>query len=105
MGTEKCRSSFSLRCGLSVRAILQDDADALDRPFREYALYPLYAEGWYIPLAFAVALGQTEVVRLLLKQDADRTVCSPERRTLYDIALEAGHRDIADLLKEPPVGE
>jgi predicted NAD/FAD-binding protein len=97
----------ALEAGLTdrVRAILQEDADALNRPFREYSLYPLYAEGWHTPLAFAVKLGQTEAVRLLLNHGADRTVRSPERRTLYDIAVEAGHQDIADLLKERPIGE
>ena len=36
-----------------VQTILQDDGEALNRPFLEYPLYPLYAEGWHTPLAFA----------------------------------------------------
>jgi ankyrin repeat protein len=97
----------ALETGLTDRilAILEEDADALNRPFREYALYPLYAEAWYTPLAFAVALGQTEAVRLLLNRGADRTVRSPEGRTLYDIAQEKGHQNIADLLKTRAIGQ
>jgi ankyrin repeat protein len=97
----------AVEAGLTDRvlAILQEDADALNRPFREYALYPLYAEGWYTPLVFAVALGQTDVVPLLLKHGADRTVCSPEGRTLCDIAEEKGHQNIVDLLKTHAIGQ
>jgi hypothetical protein len=36
---------------------------------------------------------------LLLDSWADANVCSPDRRTLYEIALEKGHGEIAELLK------
>lgn len=88
--------------GLTKRilAILDEEPKQLDRPFREYPLYPLYAEGWYTPLAFAVAQGRVESVRVLLERGADVTVRAPNGRSLYDLAKEKGHEEIAALLKE-----
>ncbi len=40
-----------------ILAILAQDAEALNRPFSAYPLYPLYAEGSHTPLAFAVIRG------------------------------------------------
>jgi hypothetical protein len=82
-----------------VLAILQQDLDAINRLFQDYPLFPLYAEGWFTPLVFAVKSGQTDMVRLLLSQGADATIRSPEGRTLEEIALEKGHRGIAGILK------
>ena len=53
-----------------VLAILQQDPDAIRRSFQDYPLFPLYAEGWFTPLVFAVKFGQTDMVRLLLDQGA-----------------------------------
>ena len=39
------------------------------------------------------------MVRLLLDQGADAMIRSPEGRTLDEMALEKGHRGIADILK------
>jgi ankyrin repeat protein len=88
--------------GLSERilAILAQDPDALRRPFSAYPLYPLYAEGWHTPLAFAVVQGRTETVRLLLERGADATLRSPDDRSLSAIAQESGHEQIAGLLKQ-----
>jgi ankyrin repeat protein len=82
-----------------VLAILQQDRDAIHRLFQDYPLFPLYAEGWFTSLVFAVKFGQTDMVRLLLNQGADATIRSPEGRTLEEIALENGHRGIAGILK------
>jgi ankyrin repeat protein len=87
--------------GLTERAkiILEEDRGALDRSFQNYPLYPLSAEGWHTPLAFAVTQNQREVVRLLLDSGADAKVRSPAGRSLYEIALEKGHEEVAELLK------
>jgi len=88
--------------GLAERilAILAQDAEALHRPFNAYPLYPLYAEGWYTPLAFAVIRGSMEMVRLLLDHGAGAAIRSPDGRRLYEIAQERGHQQIASLLME-----
>jgi uncharacterized protein len=83
-----------------VHTILQEDPQALNRPFREYPLFPLYAEGWHTPLAFAVARDKPQMVRFLLERNADHTLRSPEGRTLYEIAQQQGHQVIADRLRE-----
>ena len=87
--------------GLTERilAILAEEPDQLNRPFSDYLLYPLYAEGWYTPLVFAVVQGRVESVRILLDQGADAAVRSPDGRTLYELAKEKGHQQIAALLK------
>ena len=81
-----------------IKAILAEDPDGLDRPFREYALYPLYAEGWYTPLVFAVVQGRTQSVRTLLDRGADRTVPTPDGRSLRELAQEKGYQEIAEFL-------
>ena len=88
--------------GLTKRilAILAEDPAQLNRPFRNYPLFPLYAEGWYTPLVFAVVQGRVESVRTLLSQGADATIRTPDSRTLYEFAREKGQEEIAALLKE-----
>ncbi len=87
--------------GLTERilAILHEDPSAINRPFQEYPLYPLFAEGWYTPLVFAVTLDHTDLLGLLLDQGANDKLRSPEGRTLYEIAQEKGHQRTADILK------
>lgn len=53
-----------------VEEILREDPAALERPFREYGIFPLYAEGWFTPLAFAQKLGKGEMVRFLVGRGA-----------------------------------
>jgi ankyrin repeat protein len=86
--------------GLTERilAILAEEPDRLNRSFSDYPLYPLYAEGWYTPLVFAVVQGRLESVRTLVDQGADVAVRTPEGRTLYELAREKGHQQIAALL-------
>ena len=84
-----------------IQTILEEDSEALHRPFSEYPLYPLYAEGWHTPLAFAVIQNKPEVARFLLNQGADANARSPEGKTLYQLAKEKGHDTVAELLNSP----
>jgi ankyrin repeat protein len=77
--------------------LLDEEPGSLNRPFRDYGLFPWDAEPWHTPLAYAVSRGRAEIVRLLLNRGADVTLCSPEGKTLIEIALRAGHREIADI--------
>jgi ankyrin repeat protein len=88
--------------GLTKRilGILAEEPDRLNRPFRDYPLYPIYAEGWHTPLAFAVVQGRVDSVRTLLDQGADGTVRSPDGRSLYELAQEKGLEEITELLKK-----
>lgn len=54
-----------------VRAILEEEPAALNRPFGEYGLFPSDAEAWHTPLAYAVAHGKEEIVRLLTELGAE----------------------------------
>jgi ankyrin repeat protein len=81
-----------------AQTILLEDPQALNRPFQDYPLYPLYAEGWHTPLAFAVMRSKPQMVRFLLDRGADAEVCSPEGRTLYEIAKEKDHEEVAEML-------
>ena len=84
-----------------IQTILEEDSEALRRPFSEYPLYPLYAEGWHTPLAFAVMRSMPEMVRFLLNQGADANLRSPDGKTLYRLAKENGHESIAEMLQRP----
>ena len=81
-----------------VKAVLEEDPAALNRAFRDYGLFPWDAEAWHTPLAYAVARGREEIVRLLIERGAVETLRSPEGETLSEIAQKAGHRDIALIL-------
>jgi ankyrin repeat protein len=81
-----------------IAKILDEDPGALDRPFSEYGLFPHDAEGWYTPAAYAAMRGRTEIVRLLLERGADRTLHSPAGESLKEIAMKAGHGEVADVL-------
>ena len=82
-----------------VQTILQEDYGALNRSFQDYPLYPLYAEGWHTPLAFAVTRDIPNMVRFLLSRGADARIHSPQGRTLYEIAKEKGYEEVAEVLK------
>jgi ankyrin repeat protein len=81
-----------------VKAVLEEDPAALNRAFSEYGLFPLDAEAWHTPLAYAVTRGRKEIVRLLIERGVDATLRSPEDLTLSEIAQKAGHREIALIL-------
>jgi ankyrin repeat protein len=82
-----------------VQIILQEDPQTLNRPFHAYPLFPLYAEGWHTPLAFAVMRDKPRMVRCLLDRGADAGIRSAEGRTLYEIAKEKGYKEVAEMLK------
>jgi len=81
-----------------VKAVLEEDPAALNRAFHDYGLFPSDAEAWHTPLAYAVARGREELVRLLIERGAVATLRSPEGKTLSEIAQKAGHREIARFL-------
>jgi ankyrin repeat protein len=82
-----------------VKAILLEDKQAVNRPFSDYPLYPLYAAGWFTPLAFAVNRAHTDMVQLLLDHGADPTLRNPDGASLSDIAQAQGNTTIAELLQ------
>ncbi len=81
-------------------SIIEEDPATLSRPFRDYGLFPMDAEAWHTPLAYAVMRGQEKVVRLFIERGADATLRSPGGETLSEIAQKAGHREIARILDE-----
>ncbi|HUB51053.1 MAG TPA: ankyrin repeat domain-containing protein, partial [Terracidiphilus sp.] len=83
-----------------VRAVLDEDPVSLNRPFRDYGLFPWDAEGWHTPLAYAVVHGHEKIVRLLVERGADSSLRSPSGQTLSEIAQKAGHGEIATILGE-----
>lgn len=76
--------------------ILAEVPASLNRPFREYGLYPWDAEAWHTPLAHAVKRGRDEIVRLLIERSADATFRLPEGETLSEIAKKAGRREMSE---------
>jgi len=88
--------------GERVRAVLEEDPGALNRAFSEYGLFPLDAEGWHTPLAYAVTRGRTAIVRMLLECGAEATLHSPEGETLEDIARKLGHEETAAAVAAGP---
>jgi len=58
----------ALQYGLTsrVREIVEKDPACLNRPFREYGLFPRDAEAWHTPLDYAATRGNEEIVKLLL---------------------------------------
>jgi ankyrin repeat protein len=83
-----------------VRKILDEDPGVLDRPFSEYGLFPLDAEAWYTPLAYAVARGQVEMARLLLGRGANPALRSPAGESLAAIAVRLGRSEIPAVLAQ-----
>jgi ankyrin repeat protein len=90
----------AIQYGLTQRVgkILEEEPNALNRPFGDYGLFPLDAEAWYTPLAYGVVRGNAEMVRLLLDHGADRKVRSPEGETLLEIAVRRERSEVAALL-------
>ena len=70
-----------------VKAVLEEDSAALNRAFSDYGLFPLDAEAWQTPLAYAVTRGREEIVRLLIARGAVEALRSPEGETLSEICL------------------
>lgn len=85
-----------------VQTILEEDLASLNRPFGDYGLFPLFAEAWHTPLAYAATRGQEEIVRLLIERGADATFRSPQGETLGEIARKASHPEIALIFEGVP---
>jgi ankyrin repeat protein len=47
----------------------------------------------------AARTGATDVVKLLVESGADRRLRNKKRETAHDVAVAAGHADIAAMLK------
>ena len=87
-----------------AQMILENDPEAVNRPFEKYGLFPLDAEGWFTPLVYAVERGNVEMVQLLLERGADALVCSPTGETLREIAARASHSKLIELLGDGSAG-
>ena len=81
-----------------VREILDEDPASLNRPFRDYGLFPWDAAAWHTPLAYAVTRGDKEIVRLLIEHGADAMLRSPEGKTLSEVAQKADYRELTSIL-------
>ncbi len=81
-----------------VKAVLEEDPAALNRPFGDYGLFPWDAQAWHTPLAYAVTRGREAIVRLLIERGAVTTFRAPEGETLSEIAQKAGHQEIARII-------
>ena len=81
-----------------IDSILDAEPASLNRPFRDYGLFPWDAEAWHSPLAYAVVRGRESIMRLLVDRGADATLRSPEGATLSEIATKAGNHAIAEIL-------
>ncbi len=92
----------AIQYGMTERAreILAEDPTVLDRAFSEYGLFPLNAEAWYTPLAYAVLRGRTAIVRLLIDRGADTALRSPKGESLAEIAIGQGRGEIAAMLSD-----
>jgi hypothetical protein len=55
--------------------------------------------GW-TPLNWAAGGGNLKIVKLLLDRGADVSIAGRDRRTPYDIALAAGHAEVAKILAQ-----
>jgi hypothetical protein len=82
-----------------IETILKEDPEAINRSFEMYPIFPLYAEGWFTPLVFAINLNKPDVVKWLLKQGADASIHSPEGKSLVEIARSKEFGPIAELLQ------
>ncbi|MDH5351852.1 MAG: ankyrin repeat domain-containing protein [Betaproteobacteria bacterium] len=59
----------------------------------------LHHDNGYTPLAYAALRGNLQMVEVLLRHGADPALPTREGETAVELALRAGHKDIADLLK------
>jgi hypothetical protein len=59
----------------------------------------LHHDNGYTPLAYAALRGNLQMVEMFLRHGADPALPTREGETAVELALRAGHKDIADLLK------
>lgn len=87
-----------------ITSIVQQEPWLLNKPFGEYiANEPVGVQwgprAWQTPLAWAVTENRIAAVRALLEEGATQ-LRTPEGRKLRDIALAAGHDEVAGLLQQ-----
>jgi ankyrin repeat protein len=89
-----------------IPGIVQRDPWLLEKRFGEYAKCARRAdqwwpEPWHTPLWWAVHRNKADAVRALLEQGAVQPLAGmPGHQTLVQIAQEAGHDEVARLLRE-----
>ncbi len=88
-----------------IAETLDRDPSALDRVFGEYVTgADMAAKPWldpaWTPIAFAVANGQLDAVRVLVDRGADPSFKDSSGRSLSEIASANGHADIATMLDQ-----
>ncbi len=81
-----------------VAKVLERDPASLNRPFRDYDLFPWDAEAWHTPPAYAVTRGDQKIAKLLLGRGADARLRSPEGTTLREIAENADDPELVSIL-------
>ena len=87
-----------------IPGIVQREPWLLEKPFGEYARCESrpgqwWLEPWHTPLVWAVINGRVAAARALLEQGAAQPVpMTPDNRTLVQLAREAGHEEVAQLL-------
>jgi hypothetical protein len=59
----------------------------------------LHHDNGYTPLAYAALRGNLQMVEMFLRHGADPALPTREGETAVELALRAGHKDIADVLK------
>ncbi|HEX5437363.1 MAG TPA: ankyrin repeat domain-containing protein, partial [Gemmatimonadaceae bacterium] len=83
--------------------VLARDPFALDRPFSRYVSGERRAREWldpaWTPIAFAIAHGKFDAVRLLIDRGADLTVRDSAGRTLGEMAKAKEFETIAEMLE------
>ncbi|WP_298844221.1 ankyrin repeat domain-containing protein [uncultured Roseobacter sp.] len=84
-----------------VEAALSDDKNLANARFRTVRTGPQKKHGrdWATPLLFAALNGRKDVVHLLLAHGAEVSVADDAGRRIADYAADAGHHDIAALLR------
>jgi ankyrin repeat protein len=89
-----------------IAPVARDSPALIERPFRDYCDCPArrdqwYPEPWHTPLAWAVVRNSPEAVRVLLDLGATQ-IPDPDGRSLLDLSLDAGHDEVAELLRRSP---
>jgi len=79
--------------------ILARDPAALERPFAQCLTRDPKPEDWQTPLVRMVDRGKTEAVRILLQYGADRNALNHDGRTLHQLVVDRGHKEIDVLLE------
>ena len=84
-----------------IKARLAEDVSWLNAPFERVRPVPEkeWANDWAPPLWYAAMNGQIEAVKYLLQKGANAKATDSKNRSVADYAQEAGHSEIAELIK------